>query len=302
MAPTSASSITTARSMNAPSMNAPTSAPNNSVPLITPKPGNIDYSGPFAVVQTILSNAQTYSSGAGAPKDMQSRISNLYSSLTSLNNSSNSVLNGQNTLNNIITNEMTDLNNRINKITEETDSAKRILQLNEYSRLKTADYNYILYYVIGTIILLNILFIIKKIIPGIPSSFYEITIVVIICISLYLIYYRYMDILKRDIIYYDELAIPNPSNINLNQNQINSVNAGNGITTNVVQNSGSNICANETCCDNVTTTWDTIQKQCVSIDQETSLTNQRNTSVQAFTLMDEVQPNYFNEFSNYSQV
>jgi len=282
------------------------------VPLITPGP--VTATGPFAVVQTILNNAQLYSAGAGTPSDVQSGIANLYTNLAKLNNESSTVLNGQDTLNNIINEEKKTLGNRIDAISKDTDSAKRIMQLNEYSRLKTADYNMILYYFIALMIGISVLFIIKKIIPGIPSFVFELTLILIVCLCIYMVYYKYLDISRRDLIYYDQVAVPEPTNINLSPKQINAANALNGFG---IGFNGIGVCANETCCDTVnnTTVWDAVQQQCVSNDEEKILLAQRASptaapmdtssstpSVSAFTLMNSAQPNSYYEYTNYSAV
>jgi hypothetical protein len=274
----------------------PTMKSTNSNPPIA---GEINDSGTFALLQTILGNAKSSPYTAGIPQDMQNSISNLYNKLGSLNNSSVAVLNGQNTLNSIIDNETQNINSQLESINTDIDSSKRILQLNEYSRMKTADYNSILYYIIAVMVTISLLFIIKKLIPGIPSSFIELTIITSVFLCVYCVYHTYMKMYNRDIIYYDQISVPNPENINLNQNQINSVNAGNGINI-----SNPNSCVGSSCCDE-TTLWDPVQSQCVSMEEASILLASRSTTstpIQGFTLMESVQPNSYFEFSNYSQV
>jgi hypothetical protein len=245
-------------------------------------------------------NAVSNPSNLRVPQDIQKSISNLYDTLGDLNNSSISVLNGQNTLNTIIDNEIQNVNEQLQSINTDLDSSKRILQLNEYSRMKTADYNSILYYIIALMVTISILFIIKKLIPGIPNEFFELTLIFIVFLCIYFVYQTYLKIYNRDIIYYDQIAVPNPKNINLDQNQINSVNAGNGINLSNMANS-----ANSGCCDEKTTVWDPVQNQCVSIEGGSiSLADTSTTKspLQGFTLMESVQPNSYFEFSNYSMV
>jgi hypothetical protein len=236
--------------------------------------------------------------------------------LVSLNNNSNASLNGQEVLNNIITNETDYLTNNINEISQQTESAKRIVQLNEYSRLRSADYYSILYYVIGTIIIINILIILKKKFTVISKDLTELTIIILVSICLYIVYLKMKDIQRRDTIYYNELAVPNPTNINLDNNQINSVNAANGISSTGLNVSGISTCSNETCCDNRTSQWDSVQQQCVSAEEKISLLSRRSstkspilsgmtmtpTIKDGFTSMNEIQPNSYFEFSNYSLV
>ena len=257
-------------------------------------------------------NDLSVSSNLRVPQDIQKSISNLYDNLSNLNNSSISVMNGQNTLNAIIDNETQNINEQLQSINTDLDSSKRILQLNEYSRMKTADYNSILYYIIALMVTISLLFIIKKLIPGIPNMFFELTLIFIIFLCIYFVYQTYLKMYNRDVIYYDQIAVPHPKNINLDQNQINSVNAGNGINISNINN-----CEGSGCCDEETTVWDPNQRQCVSMEEEpiplsgtsttrtptsTSTRTPTSTPIQGFTLMESVQPNSYFEFSNYSIV
>ena len=270
----------------------------------TMKPIQSESNSFFDLVQGIINKNTTNTGSTNAPQDIQNSISSLYSNLASLNNTSNAVLNGQDVLNTIITNETNYLEDNINQISEQTESAKRIVQLNEYSRLKSQDYYSILYYSIITVVIVNILLIIKKNTTIISNDFIELTIIIFVSICIYSIYLKMKDISRRDTIYYDELAVPNPSNINLDNNQINSVNAANGISSTGLNVSGISTCSNDTCCDNITSKWDLVLQQCVSAEEENSLLMRRASSStpvrNGFTIMNEIQPSSYYEFSNYS--
>ena len=299
---------------NSPIMSSNSPIMSSNSPIISTSAPTIS-TGPFDLVQSIIT---TNTTNKNTPQDIQNSVSSLYRTLASLNNNSNAALNGQDVLNNIITNETDYLTNNINEISEQTESAKRIVQLNEYSRLRSADYYSILYYIIGTIIIVNILFILKKNFPIISKDLIELTIIILVSICLYIIFLKMKDIQRRDTIYYDELAVPNPTNINLDNNQINSVNAANGISSTGLNFNGINTCSNETCCDNRTSQWDSVLQQCVSTEEEASLLSGRfstkspttivpkmtmtPTIKNGFTLMNEIQPNSYFEFSNYSLV
>lgn len=265
-------------------------------------------SGPFSVVQSVLGNANLYSGTAGVPPATKTQLDSLYSNLVSLNNSSGAVLNGQDTLYNIISNETGVLKGRIDKMNHDTESAKRALRLNEYSRMKSTDYNKILYYFIALMVSISIIFICKKIIPGIPNMVYETLIVVLVCLCLYFSYYKYADITRRDLIYYDELSVPLPSNVSLSDKQINAANISNNPVG--AGYSGLGMCANSSCCDEVTATWDEASGRCVSIANRNITATPKSTTptptttrvISGFTLMNPVEPNSYNEYQNYSPI
>jgi hypothetical protein len=262
-------------------------------------------SGPFDLIRSIIAGN---TSNKNTPQDIQKSISSLYDTLASINNNSNAALNDQEILNNIITDETNYLTENINQISGQTESARRIVQLNEYSRLRSVDYYHILYYIIITIIIINILIILRNNFPVISKDLTELTIIILVSICLYIIYLKMKDIQRRDTIYYDELAVPNPTNINLDNNQINSANAANGITSNGLNVSGISVCSNETCCDNTTSQWDSVQQKCVTSEETAALLSRCGLSKSpvtptvksGFTLMNEIQPNSYYEFSNYS--
>jgi hypothetical protein len=124
---------------------------------------------------------------------------------------------------NVLQQERADLNLRMQNMNDTVDTSKRILLLNESDRLRTADYNSMLYYFVIMIVLVSIIAVIKNVFKFLPSAAFEFSIIVVVSIFLYLIYRKYVGIVNRDVINYNEMAIPNPDNVALTDQQINSI-------------------------------------------------------------------------------
>ena len=139
----------------------------------------------------------------------------------------NSYETNESIMENVLQQERIDLNTRLQNVNDTVDTSKRLLLLNESDRLRTADYNSMLYYFVIMIVLVSIIAVIKNVFKVLPSAVFELSIIVVVSTFLYLIYRKYVDIANRDIINYNEMAIPNPDNVGLTDQQVNSENKKN---------------------------------------------------------------------------
>ena len=100
------------------------------------------------------------------------------------------------------------------------DAEKRNITLNESVRLRTADYNIMLYYFVGMMVILSLILLLKNWLTIVPSFIYETLIIVVVVVFLYFIYKKYVDISNRDSINYNEVSIPVPDNVGLDSQQV----------------------------------------------------------------------------------
>jgi hypothetical protein len=100
------------------------------------------------------------------------------------------------------------------------DAEKRNITLNESVRLRTADYNIMLYYFVGMMVMLSLILLLKNWLTIVPSFVYETLIIVVVVVFLYFIYKKYVDISNRDSINYNEVSMPVPNNVGLDSQQI----------------------------------------------------------------------------------
>jgi hypothetical protein len=224
----------------------------------------------------------------------------LNSGLKTLDGTASGALNNQNTLNSILEEETTDLHNRIQNMNGSVDAAKRTLELNESVRKRSEDYNILLYYFITMMVIISVLSIFNRLLPILSGGVFDVFLVLIACIFLLLIINKYISIANRDLINYDEVALPKPSNVSLSNAQIVAQNnknlkslAGTGMIFNLPQPAPLN-CPNQPA-HPIATTQPPSSTQTTNINTTTTMQN-------GFTLMSEVEPNSFYEYSNYSSL
>ena len=248
----------------------------------------------------------------------------------------------QDIMDNVLEKEDKELNDRLKKMNYTIDTSKRNYILNESVRLKTADYNVMLYYFILMMMLISFLLVFNKLIPIFPSAIMEMFIIVIVCTFLFLIYKKYVDIANRDIINYNEVSLVYPDNVSLNDKQIaelNKQNSGNGtlfnlnpvkcdqnkempvnmtttpvnitttpvnMTTTPVNMTTTPVNANtgieNTLASSNNTTPILTSGVTALVTDKIARTTKPNITQNAFTLMKDAEPNSFYEYSNYSVV
>ena len=223
-------------------------------------------------------NSLTSPSGTTPPVN----TANVSNSLAAVNSSATQVLNNQGTLNNIIDDETNVLNNRLQEMNNSVNAAQRNLMLNESSRLKSQDYNTILYYFIAMIVFLNTITVLNRWYPYLSRESFDLIIIFTVFFVLYKLYWKYADIANRDMINYNEVSLPKPGNVSMSQQQIISQNNYN---TQQLANQG------------MIFNFSKSDDQC---SQQTTATPV--PAVSGFTTMNELQPNSFNEFENYSRI
>lgn len=211
----------------------------------------------------------------------------LSDSLSTMNSSATMVLNNQGTLNNIIDDETRELNLRLQNMNDSATAAQRNLILNESARLRTQDYNTILFYFIGLIIFLNALTVLNRWYHFLSREVYDLIIIFTVFFVFVRSFWKYTDIASRDMINYNELSLPRPSNVSLTQDQIISQN-----------NFNQRQLANKGMLFNLP------QANCPVLAPSPMVTP---TITNGFTLLSEVDyndvvPNSFNEFDNYSKI
>jgi hypothetical protein len=269
----------------------PTSNPSTSTTMTNPltvnsnAPANIQ---PVANTGGVFDGMLFILNSLNSPPGLTPPINtaNVSNSLAGINSSATQVLNNQGVLNNIIDDETEVLNNRLQDMNNSVNAAQRNLMLNESSRLKSQDYNVILYYFIGMIVFLNTITVLNRWYPYFSREMFDLIIIFTVFFVLYKVFWKYTDIVNRDTINYNELSLPKPGNVSMSQQQIisqNNINnrqlANQGMIFNFPKN-------NEQCSQQVTAAPVTTA----------------NMAVNGFTTMNELQPNSFNEFENYSKI
>lgn len=193
--------------------------------------------------------------------NLQSSLEQAHNSLLQSNSAVNGFLNNQNDVERVITTEHDYLRNKKEKIDDTYESKKRLLELNESYRLKSADYTKLLMiFIFGLVILAFIVFL-SKTLTFIPGLVYDILSVIVICATAYFGYVKYIDITRRDDLYYNELQMGQPPSNS--PDQIAEMNKQNARLGDLLGSLNLGACVGASCCDDAGTSWDEEKSMCV---------------------------------------
>jgi hypothetical protein len=142
--------------------------------------------------------------------------SNKYNQATQLKMDTNRVYNNLNELQNgniqdvsgIIKNELERLNTKKVNIDNALTSQHRIAALNESYRLRYMQYIYIIVIIVIVLVLICILMILKKNQSIIPDIIFDILVFLIGIITIFIVYFQYINIQSRSRLNYNELYLP----------------------------------------------------------------------------------------------
>jgi len=189
------------------------------------------------------------------------------------------------------------------KVDNELQTQNRMITLTNSYRKKYSDYNTMYVILIVFLSILCGIMIVKRFLPFIPSYVYEILYIILIPLFCIILYHKYLDISKRDDIYYDEIVRKKPTTLTPGEALKKKVEEQNKIL-----NSGSLLasysgCVGAKCCSD-TTIWDTGNSVCVAKDGFTTINYAMLNGDLDFSSVnnDFIQPNHPNEFESYSKI
>lgn len=184
------------------------------------------------------------------------------------------VISNQNNMSNYLSKEQTRLTNEKNRMEEDVDLIKREALLSDTRKKRTMAYNYILVVFILTMALALVFHYLKKSFIFIPSFLFNFLIVFTLSGGLMYMINLYLDIIKRDPIYYDKLMLSPPANAD-----IAKANASNNKTTESETNGLGSTCQKADCCDKVTNAWNEDKGLCMPIDKSNEETGEAFTNI-----------------------
>ena len=197
-------------------------------------------------------------------------------------------------------------NNRIDlkksKVDNELQTQNRLITLNNSYRKKYNDYNTLYIIFIVCLVTLCCIMLIKRYVPFIPSFVFDILFIIIIPTFCILFLYKYLDISKHDDINYDEIKVDNPTILTPAETLKKKVEEQKKIL-----NSGSLLasysgCIGAKCCSDTNTKWDSGNSLCVAKEPFATINYALINGEIDFSNVNAIQPNYPNEFENYSKI
>jgi hypothetical protein len=232
---------------------------------------------------------------------------NLYNGLNATTLNTNDVLIKQKDMIQIIDNE----NNRLQEKKQNVDNAlegqQRLITLNNSYRLRYADYIKILIIITISISIFVFVSLARKYIPFFPEVIYNITLILLIPITIIVLYYKYIELISHNKLYYDELEFTPPKMLSEEDKLKEKV----AYKTNLLKSGdilgGLEGCVGAQCCSG-NTIWDSGNSVCVvkpnngftTIDYallngEINFKLNNNTN-------DGIKPNSPSEFDSYTKI
>jgi len=232
---------------------------------------------------------------------------NLYNGLNATTLNTNDVLIKQKDMIQIIDNE----NNRLQEKKQNVDNAlegqQRLITLNNSYRLRYADYIKILIIITISISIYVFISLARKYIPFFPEVIYNITLILLIPITIIVLYYKYIELISHNKLYYDELEFNPPKMLSAEDRLKEKV----SYQTNVLKTGdilgGLEGCVGAQCCSG-NTIWDSGNSVCVvkpnngftTIDY--ALLNGEINFKLNNNINDGIKPNSPSEFDSYTRI
>lgn len=241
-------------------------------------PQKMDLSGVFYIQQQYLADLSAIAGNVSGVnsyyKDLQVQLNGAYLNFVDANTSSSYVLDHQRKMNGILIQENERLNQKKIGVDDAITSQRRLIELNESYRKKSAQYINMLLVIVIVALIYLVLVLLRRNFPIIPKMVFNILIAILFAVGLLLLISISYKMKKRDEMNFDKLAfVPPPDS------------SGNIYTSGNVSSSGSYLampdfsayCNNGNCCSEGTV-WNPEKSVCVSID------------LSAFTLLSEAYP------------
>jgi hypothetical protein len=232
---------------------------------------------------------------------------NLYNGLNATTLNTNDVLIKQKDMIQIIDNE----NNRLQEKKQNVDNAlegqQRLITLNNSYRLRYADYIKILIIITISISIYVFVSLARKYIPFFPEVIYNITLILLIPITIIVLYYKYIELISHNKLYYDELEFTPPKMLSEEDKLKEKV----AYKTNLLKSGdilgGLEGCVGAQCCSG-NTIWDSGNSVCVvkpnngftTIDY--ALLNGEINFKLNNNINDGIKPNSPSEFDSYTKI
>ena len=225
---------------------------------------------------------------ANAIHDLSNQLSTMYNSLSTSTASAQNTIDEQNKINAILQNEYGRLEQKKQNITTAVQGQQRVLELNNSYQKRYTAYTNIMIAVVATLLIYLVINYLDNNVPIFPKAILYILTIALFSVAIIYISWVSIDILRRDNINFDELALDRPR----------TDASGNVIATNMTNQTFNPLgyygCIGQACCA-PGTTWDSISGGCVnSTPCGVMARNLAPTTKQGFDTMNTVA--YSNEF------
>lgn len=220
---------------------------------------------------------------------LQDRVNNLKTNIKNADDENNKLLLKQKEVKEIIKNEKERIQHNIDITENNLTTKKRLIEFNESNRLRTEQYNNILYIFVITLFIILVIIIGGRQIEFLPDIIPQILVIIIGSISAVKIFQMYYNINKRSHLDYNKLSLDKPAIDSPEQIKRNKEKAAkSGDLLGSISTGG---CIGAECCDEGTI-WNESSRKCTEAFTTERLKYNHNI----------VPPNSPNEFNGYSKV
>jgi len=249
----------------------------------------------LSTLSAILQSFKEYSDVDTGNIDTQ--IQQLKTEVENADDANNELLLKQDEVKAIIDDEKTRIQSNIDSTENNLTTKKRLIEFNENNRLRTDQYNNILYVFVISLFIIVVIIIGGRQIEFLPDIIPQILVIIIGSISGIKIFQMYYNINKRSHLDYNKLSLDKPvidSPEQIKRSKEIAVKSGDLLGS--ISTGG---CVGAECCD-VGTIWNESSRKCTTI--ETDNTNDGFTTERLKYNHNIVPPNSPNEFNEYSKV
>jgi len=226
-----------------------------------------------AIVQDTASFAEKDAEMQTELISIQNNLSILIGSLSSETILGTQVVENQMKVSSYLDKEQTRITSEKEQIQGEVDHIKREAILSDTRKKRTMAYNYILVVFILTMALALILHYLKKSIIFLPSFLFNFLIVLTLSGGSIYMVNLYLDIIKRDPIYYDKLVFSPPTDLVTDDEKAAAAAAEDQAAA------LAKLCQTADCCDKVTNAWNADKGLCMPIDKDNEQKEEAFTNI-----------------------
>jgi len=226
-----------------------------------------------AIVQHTASFAEKDAEMQTELISIQNNLSILIGSLSSETILGTQVVENQKKVSSYLDKEQTRITSEKEQIQGDVDHIKREAILSDTRKKRTMAYNYILVVFILTMALALVLHYLKKSIIFLPSFLFNFLIVLTLSGGLIYMVNLYLDIIKRDPIYYDKLVFSPPTDLVTDDEKAAAAAAEDQAAA------LAKLCQTADCCDKVTNAWNADKGLCMPIDKDNEQKEEAFTNI-----------------------
>jgi Asp-tRNA(Asn)/Glu-tRNA(Gln) amidotransferase C subunit len=228
--------------------------------------------------------------------NLDTQINQLKTNVENADDANNELLLKQEDVKAIIDDEKTRIQSNIDSTENNLTTKKRLIEFNESNRLRTEQYNNILYVFVISLSIIVIIIVGGRQIEFLPDIIPQILVIIIGSISGIKIFQMYYNMNKRSHLDYNKLSLDKPvidSPEQIIRSKEKAAKSGD-----LLGSISTNGCVGAECCD-VGTTWNESSRKCTTIDNTTN----EGFVTERFKYNHNIAPpNSPNEFNEYSKV